>query len=215
MAIDDLLDEHEQSERVRSWVRSNAIGLVGGIALGLGAIAGWQWWQGQQLQGRMAVNGRYAEAVARYESGNTQPAEKERATIESISKANPTLGALAALQLAGSQVDAGKPEDAIATLRSLHDLEPDMRAVVRQRLARLLVDAGKGKDAIALLDDERNPAMLDVKGDAQMILGDRAKAQQAYLKALGLVDVAAPQHRLLTLKLIEAGGTPPHTKDKT
>jgi len=49
MALDDLLDEHEQSERVRSWVRSNALGLIGGVALGLGAIAGWQWWQGQQL----------------------------------------------------------------------------------------------------------------------------------------------------------------------
>ena len=30
MAIDDLLDEHEQSERVRTWLRDNAGGLVGG-----------------------------------------------------------------------------------------------------------------------------------------------------------------------------------------
>lgn len=214
MAIEDLLDEHEQSERVRSWLRTNAIGLVGGIALGLGAIAGFQWWQGQQQQGRMAVNSRYSDAVSRFESGGL-PADKGRSTIEGISKGNPTLGALAALQLAKAQVDAGNPDDAIATLRNLHDLDPDMRAVVRQRLARLLVDAGKAKDALALLDDERNPAMLDVRGDAQMALGDRAKAQQAYQKALGLVDVGDPQHRLLTLKLIEAGGTPPHTEDKT
>ena len=54
------------------------------------------------------------------------------------------------------------------TLRGLHDLDPDMSAVVHQRLARLLVDGGKAKEALALLDDERNPAMLDVKGDAQM-----------------------------------------------
>lgn len=214
MAIDEMLDEHEQSEQVRSWVRNNALGLVGGIALGLAAIAGWQWWQGQQLQGRMAVNGRYSEAVTRFESGNV-PADKGRPEIDGISKANATLGALAALQLAKSQVVAGKPDDAIATLRNLHDLDPDMRSVVHQRLARLLVDANKGKEALALLDDERNPAMLDVKGDAQMALGDRAKAQQAYLKALGLVDVGDPQHRLLRLKLIEAGGTPPHTEDNT
>ena len=42
-----------------------------------------------------------------------------------------------------------------------------------------------------------------------------SKAREAYLKALALVDVADPQHRLLTLKLIEAGGTPPHTEDNT
>ncbi len=214
MAIDDPLDEHEQSERVRSWVRNNALGVIGGIALGLAAIAGWQWWQGQQQQGRMAVNGRFAEAVGRFEAG-TLPADNGRAAIAGISKANPTLGALAALQLAKSQVDAGKPENAIATLRNLHDLDPQMHTIVNQRLARLLVDAGMGKEALALLDDERNPAMLDVQGDAQMLLGDRAKAQQAYQQALGLVDVGDPQHRLLKLKLIEAGGTPPHTEDNT
>ncbi|MEO5963809.1 MAG: tetratricopeptide repeat protein [Thermomonas sp.] len=214
MAIDDLLDEHEQSELVRSWVRSNALGLIGGIALGLSGIVGWQWWQGQQVQGRMTVTGRYTETVARFEKAS-QLSDKDRSAITDISKANPTLGALAALQLARAQVDAGKPQDAIATLRNLNELDPDLRAIARQRLARLLVDANKGKEALALLDDERNPAMLDVRGDAQMMLGDRVKAQQAYLKALGLVDVGDPQHRLLRLKLIEAGGTPPHTKDNT
>ncbi|MFS8137469.1 MAG: YfgM family protein [Thermomonas sp.] len=214
MAIDDLLDEHEQSERIRSWLRTNAFGLFGGIALGLGAIAGFQWWQGQQQQGRMAVNSRYSDAVTQFSSG-VLPAEKGRKEIDVINKANPTLGALAALQLAKAQVDAGKTDDAIATLRSLSGLDPDMGAVVRQRLARLLVDAGKAKEAIALLDDERNPTMLDVKGDALMALGDRANARLSYQKALGLVDVGDPQHRLLNLKLIEAGGKPPHTEDKT
>ena len=34
MAIDDLLvDEHEQSERVRNWLRNNGIGIIAGIAL--------------------------------------------------------------------------------------------------------------------------------------------------------------------------------------
>ncbi len=214
MAIDDLLDEHEQSERVRSWIRTNALGLLGGVVLGVGAIAGWQWWQGKQLQGQMAVNARYAETVGRFEAGNL-PTDKGRSTIDRLSKGNPTLGTLAALQLAKVQVDSGKRDDAIATLRKLHDLDPDMRTVVRQRLALLLIDAGKGKDALALLDDERNAAMLTTRGDAQMSLGNRNKAQQAYLKALGLVDVGGPQHRLLQLKLIEAGGTPPHTEDNT
>ena len=214
MALDDLLDEHEQSERVRSWVRSNALGLIGGVALGLGAIAGWQWWQGQQLQRGMAVNGRYAEVVKNYEAGRL-PSDKGRAALEQIGKGNATLATLAALQLAKAQTEAGKRDDAIATLRGLHDLDPDLRAVVRQRLARLLVDAGKGKEALSLLDDDKNPAMLDARGDAQFALGDRAKAREAYLKALALVDVGDPQHRLLTLKLIEAGGTPPHSEDKT
>lgn len=214
MALDDLLDEHEQSERIRSWVRSNAIGLIGGVALGLGGIVGWQWWQGQQVQRGMAVSAQYAEVVKNYEAGRL-PVDKGRAALQALGKGNPTLATLAALQLAKAQADAGKRDDAIATLRGLHDLDPDLRAVVRQRLARLLIDAGQGKDALPLLDDERNPAMLDARGDAQFSLGDHAKARADYLKALALVDVADPQHRLLTLKLIEAGGTPPHIEDKT
>lgn len=214
MAIDDLLDEHEQSERVRSWLRSNAAGLIGGVGLGLAGIVGWHWWQGQQQGAQMSANARYAQAVAEFDAGQV-PADKGRAKIEAVSKGNPTLGALAALQLAKAQVDGSKRDDAIATLRGLHDLDPAMRSVVRERLARLLIDAGKGKEALPLLDDERDPAMLAIRGDAQFALGDRAKAREAYAKALGLVDVGDPQHRLLQLKLIEAGGTPPHTEDRT
>ena len=214
MAIDDLLNEHEQSERVRGWIRSNAIGLIGGVGLGLGAIFGWQWWQAQRTQAQMGVNARYAQAIDAYEAG-TLPADKGRDTIAALGKGNPTLGTLAALQLAKVQAEAGKRDDAIATLRNLRDLDADLRPIVRERLARLLIDAGKAKEALPLLDDDKNPSMLDVRGDARFALGERAQAQKDYLKALALVDVGDPQHRLITLKLIEAGGTPPHTEDKT
>ena len=215
MAIDDdLLNEHEQSERVRNWVRSNAMGILGGIAVGLALIVGWQWWQGRQLQGQMALNERFDQTVRLYASG-ALPDAKGKAAVQSLADGNPTLGTLAALQLARAQVDADRTEEAIATLRGLDKVDPDLQPVVKERLARLLIDTGKAKEALALLDDERNPAMLDVRGDAQFLLGDRAKAREAYLKALALVDVGDPQHRLLTMKLIEAGGRPPHTEDKT
>jgi predicted negative regulator of RcsB-dependent stress response len=210
MAIDELLNEHEQSEQVRNWLRNNALGLIGGVGLGLAVIAGWQWWQGQRLHSGMQANASYAQASEAFEAGKI-PQDKGQAVIAGLDKNNPTLGTLAALQLAKAQVDAGKRDDAIATLRKQDNANAaDLRPVVRERLARLLIDAGKAKDALPLLDDERDAAMLDVRGDAQFALGDRAKAQEAYRKALALVDVGNPQHRLITMKLIEAGGTPPH-----
>lgn len=215
MAIDDdLLNEHEQSERVRNWVRSNALAMLGGILFALALIGGWQWWQGQKLQDQMQLSERFDQTARLYASG-ALPQDKGKAALAALADGNPTLGTLAALQLAGAQVDAGRAEDAIATLRGLSKVDPDLQPVVQERLARLLIDAGKAKDALQLLADERNPAMLDVRGDAQFVLGDRAKAREAYLKALALVDVGDPQHQLLTMKLIEAGGTPPHTEDKT
>ncbi len=162
----------------------------------------------------MAVNERYAQAVGTFQAGRL-PDDKGRAAIAEIGKGNRTLATLAALQLAAEYVEAGRRDDAIAVLRDVREPDPDLRGVVRQRLARLLIDAGNGKDALALLDDERNPGMLDARGDARMLLGDRAKAREDYQKALALVDIADPQHRLLQFKLIEAGGTPPHTEDQT
>lgn len=215
MAIDDdLLNEHEQSERVRNWVRQNALGILGGIGIGLAAIGGWQWWQGQQVKSRMALSESFDETVRIYETGAI-PTDKGKAALQALTSGNPTLGTLAALQLARAQVEADLPRDAIATLRGLGKVDTDLAPVVQERLARLLIDTGKAREALALLADERNPAMLDARGDAQFVLGDRAKAREAYLKALALVDVADPQHRLLTMKLIEAGGTPPHTEDNT
>ena len=81
MAIDELLDEHEQSERVRRWVRENALGLVGGVVLGLSLVGGWKWWQGQQ-QGQ-----REAEAT-RYETlqGQLKAQDLAKATATGMSR---------------------------------------------------------------------------------------------------------------------------------
>ncbi|SHE90847.1 YfgM family protein [Thermomonas hydrothermalis] len=215
MAIDEiLLNEHEQSERVRSWLRSNAPGIIGGIALGLAAIAGWNWWQGQREQAAQATSQTYMQAVQAFEAGKL-PADQGRAILSQLQQGNPALATLAGLQLAKAQLEAGKRDEAIATLRGLRDIPADLQPLWQERLARLLIDAGKPREALPLLGNEREPAILDALGDARFALGDKTGAQAAYRKALALLDVAAPQHRLLEMKLIEAGGTPPHTEDKS
>ena len=54
MAV-ELYDEHEQSERVRGWLRENGAALVIGVVLALGGIFGFRQWQGyQDAQAAMA-----------------------------------------------------------------------------------------------------------------------------------------------------------------
>ncbi|MBV2209956.1 MAG: tetratricopeptide repeat protein [Thermomonas sp.] len=213
MALDEVMNDHEQSEQVRSWLKANAPGLIGGVVLGMAVIAGWQWWQSKHLQGSMQASANYSAAVEAIAEGKVAP-DKAQAVIAQIDQQNSTLGTLAALELAKSQVDADKPQDAIKTLRGLKNVDGDLGPVVQQRLARLLIDTGKAKEALPLLTDERDAAMLDVRGDAQFALGQRDKAQESYRKALALVDVASPQHRLIAMKLVEAGGTPPHSGEQ-
>ncbi len=211
MAIDDLLDEHEQGEKVRSWLQSNAFGLIGGVALGLALIGGWQWWQRQQEAARIQVGDHYQAAVDSIHGNNI----KQGQTLVSALPRG-TYATLAALALAKAQLDAGQREAAIATLRSTNATEPALSAIVTQRLARLLIDAGKAEDALKLLPAQSSDAeMLQTRGDAQYALGHPDDARAAYAQALMHMDVGAPQRRLVELKLSEVGGITAKPEAKT
>lgn len=209
MAIDDLLDEHEQSERVLEWLRNNGAGLIGGIVLGLAAIGGWKWWQQHQQQQELAAADRYHAAVSAIEANDEQAAAKVAALGDGV------FANLSALELAAAQVEADEPQKAIETLRSIKPGNPAVADVVDQRLARLLIATGQAEAALELLADAATPAALEARGDAQQALGQQEKAREDYSKALAGLDVAAPQRQLLELKLMEVGGTPASTEAKS
>ncbi len=204
MAIDDLLDEHEQSERVRSWLRQNSMGLIGGVALGLAAIYGWFWWQDQASAKRIKASDDYQVVLEQIKTGKLKEAQATAGKLQETSFA-----ALAALDLAKVQVDGGQRDAAIATLRAIKYTDTVIAPVASQRLARLLIDAGKHEEALKLLVNLDDASAHEVRGDALFALGRRDQARDAYSKALTMLDVAAPQRRFVELKLTQAGGTPP------
>ena len=204
MAIDDLLDEHEQSERVRAWLRQNGAGILGGVVLALALIGGWQWWQKQQLGKLAEANSRY-EAVSRsLQSKDLDEAAKEVAALEGGQAG--IYADLAALELAKAQVEAGKYDDAIKTLRGLK-VEGEFKTLIDQRVARLLVETGKPEEALSLLGDAEDSAGLEIRGDALVAQDKREQARDLYKQSLGKLDVAAPQRRLLEIKLMDVGSS--------
>jgi predicted negative regulator of RcsB-dependent stress response len=213
MAIDDLLDEHEQSERVRSWLRQNGAGLIGGVVLGLAAIAGWQWWQQQQQVAHEAAGHRFQAALKAIESNDLK---KAQSAVAALGKDGAAYSTLAGLQLAKSQVDAGQRDAAIETLRRIKSDDMALAEVVQSRLARLLTDAGKPAEALKVLGDKpQAAAAFEARADALAAMGKREEARAAYAQALAKLDVAAPQRRLVELKLTEVGGSPARTESRT
>ena len=202
MAIDELLDEHEQGERVRDWLRRNGPGLFGGVLLGLAAIGGWQWWQKRTHQQDMVAADRYQTALSALESGDVA---KAKPAVEALGDS--PYRSLASLSLAKLQADAGQRDAAIATLRAVRGGKGELDAVVEQRLARLLLDAGKPQEALALLQGATGPAMLEVRGDAELATGRKDAARDSYRKALAATEVGSPSRRLIELKLSEVGGS--------
>lgn len=204
MAIDDLLDEHEQGERVRTWLRQNGAGIFGGVVLGIGAIAGWQWWQKDQVNKLAEANAHYEAVTRSLQSSDLDEAAKQVTALES-GKAG-IYADLAALGLAKAQVEAGKAEDAIKTLQALK-AEGEFKTLIDQRIARLLIETGKPADALALLGNAEDSAGLEIRADALIAQDKRDEARELYRQSLGRLDVAAPQRRLLETKLADAGGT--------
>lgn len=210
MAIDDLLNEHEQGERVQSWLRRNGAGLIGGVLLGLLLIGGWQWWQGQQAaQARQAAD-EYQAVTRSLDAKNIKQAQAKAQALQDTAYAP-----LAALDLAKAQLAAGQRDAAIAALRGVKSRDPALQQVIDQRLARLLIDADKGAEAVALLASATDAAGLEARGDAQFALGKRDAARAAYSDALTRLGDDAPRRPLLELKLTEAGGTPAKPKGRT
>src|SRR3546814_14513738 len=84
MAIDDLLDEHEQSERVLAWLRSNGAGLIGGVILGLALIIGWQWWGSRQASADMQEGNDYQAMLDSLEAKDITKAQSQAADRKSV-----------------------------------------------------------------------------------------------------------------------------------
>jgi len=214
MAIDELLDEHEQGERVRTWLKDNGGGLLGGIALGIAVIFGWQWWGRHQATQHQLAYQDYAAVQAALDTAATGGAKKPadlqpvKAAMAKLDGKNDLYANLAALRLAKAQVENGKRDDAIATLRAIKPRQ-ELKAVVDTRLARLLADAGKYDEALRLVGDAGDSDTLVVRADILAASGKTEQARDLYLKALPGIDVAAPQRKLVELKLADVGGTPP------
>jgi len=206
MAIDDILDEHEQSERVLEWLRRNGAGLFGGVLLGLAAIGGWKFWEQRQQQQQYELADQYQAALDAIEASDEKVASKVDALGSSV------YASLARLQLAAAQADAGQRDAAIATLKAVSAGEPAIASIVDQRLARLLIDAEQPEAALELVADNDAPVALEIRGDAQYALGDRKAALASYTQALAKLDIGSPQRRLLELKLTEVGGIPATTE---
>jgi predicted negative regulator of RcsB-dependent stress response len=201
MAIDELLDEHEQGRRVQECLRRNGAGLVGGILLGLAAVYGWRWWQQEQVTRQMRAGDAYQQAIDAVEAQGIRAA----ARVSALPPGN--YRALAALSLARAQVDAGQPDQAIATLRGAMPEDAALREVVELRIARLLLAGNKVGEALKTVRGD-SAAVEELRGDAQVALGDRDAAREAYRKALAKAEVGSPLRNLIELKYTQVGGTP-------
>jgi predicted negative regulator of RcsB-dependent stress response len=201
----ELMNEHEQGELVRSWLRQNMGSIMVGVLVGLGALVGWQQWLAMRASHQEQAQVDYHELVKALEAGD---ADKARQLGESLRAKydDTTYAVLAALREAAEAVkkgDAAAAEKAFAWAHD-HATLPALRQLAALRRARFELAQGHAERALALAaeaDSEGYAALREeIRGDALVALSRPAEARTAYEAALTALDANAPQRSFIEMK---------------
>lgn len=205
MAV-ELYDEHEQSERVRSWMRENGVSVLMGVVLALAGIFGWRQWQDYQSNQALLANEYYAAVQREVDAGNIDAAAQQFATLREAVGEHGYV-ALAGLLIAGEHGARGELDEAVAIYEELRQgtgwdaLQP----VLRIRHAQLEVARGQAESALALLEGNGAPGFeglwLELRGDALHDLGRHAEAADAYASAVERYQGEGNNFRMAQIKL--------------
>jgi predicted negative regulator of RcsB-dependent stress response len=214
------LNEKEQVELAKSWLKDNGLWIFAGIAIGALGLAGWGWYGERRVTQAETASARYEEAVTAFQRGD--PA-RGNTLVEELNRdhSGTPYSALGTLLSARAQVEANELDKAAASLKSVMETAGDeeVRLIARERYARVLSAQGKHDEALAALAFEEAgefaPRFADVRGDVLLAKGDRAGALREYLAARSGGGNGRVDTDLLELKIRDLGGTPPKSSEVT
>ncbi|HEY0230790.1 MAG TPA: tetratricopeptide repeat protein [Dokdonella sp.] len=202
----DVLDEHEQGELVRKWLRENAISIAVGVALGIVLIFGWQQWKSHR-----ARHG--AEAAAQYQTLSDAVEAKRDDDAGKVADAlrkdypDTAYAVFAAMYQADTAVKKGDLAAAATALdwAQQHAGVSGLKSLATVRLARIKLAQGEADAAIKLLDGvskgDYSALAGEIRGDALAKLGRVDDARTAYQDALTHLDPQAPNRSFVQMKL--------------
>jgi len=186
--VEDLSD-NEREEQLRRWWAENWLWIVGGIALGLGALAAWQYWHKAKWQSAERDEASYMAVLDSLGKNDAAAAAKQADELRGLHPKS-AYADQSDLALARALVDQRKYDEAAARLRAVADgsRDPQLRQVAQTRLARVLAEQGKHDAALALLDVTKAgafaPVYHEIRGDILSAKGEPEAARKEYESAL-------------------------------
>lgn len=203
----EVYDSHEQSERVKGWLRENGGAIVMGLALAFSSLFGFKQWQGWQESKAQQASAEYQVMVELLQSEQLDAAVSNFETLRQQYPKS-AYSSMAGLHMARARVESGQGELAVGLLQeAMTSAKPEpVRIIARERLARLYLDLEQPDKALDLL--ESAPAdhgfesrFAEIRGDVFASRGEPGKAVEAYRQALALQDGGAGFRPLLELKI--------------
>lgn len=183
------LSEKEQLDALRAWWAENGSYVMGGIAVGIVVIFGWNSWQSGVADAEIEASTLFEDVM---EAASLNLIDTAVPPAESLFAEHPDspYASQARLALARLYMDRGRDQDAVDVLKPLAESAGDdeLSLVGKLRMARILLYQDKPEEVLAIASGQEGTAFAarfsDVLGDAYVALGEYAEAEAAYLAAL-------------------------------
>lgn len=210
--VEEYLSDDEQGEALKAWWRDNWAWVLSGIVVGLGLLAGWQYYQ------RIKVQRAEAAATALNDFAAAQVADKTKADalLKDFAEKYAATPYATQAQLLQAQhaVEANDLDGAAKALRQViaDSKDAQLVQVATLRLARVLIEQGKPDAAMPLLEVSKAGAFAaqvhEIRGDALYAKQDEAGARSEYAAAVTAYKADNADASLVELKLQDLGGAP-------
>jgi len=204
--------EEEQVEAIKKWWRDNGMTVFVGLAIGVGLLIGWRWWQTHTEQQAQQASMTYESMLSELQQNKiTQAEDIGSALLKNHS--NSSYAILGALHLAHQDLVEKDIESSHARLQWVIEQDSSLSQlthIARLRKAKLFLSQEKFTEAKNLLDavtasEDFQAAYAELRGDIAVAEGQIEAAKTAYQDALDSETLSYTHRQWVEMKLDDLG----------
>lgn len=203
--MDDYLDEKEQIEEIKSWLKENWIALVAGVIVGFAGLISWNWYQDSVYERNTQALAIFDQAQQELTLGNFDSALTMLQNLRSNYNSSPYtdfLGLLYSTYLLSN----GNTADAAVEIEYVLNNTSDeyLQLIATWRLARVNVEMTNYDRALELVQNKNHPLsanFAELEGDVYFFRGEFDLASTTYMSILSDPNINSVDLNILMLKI--------------